>query len=338
VQSNNIARNAVLAAGFPERIPGTTVDRQCGSSQQALHFAAQGVMAGVYDVAIACGVESMSAVPMGSRSMGQDPCGPMLAARYPDGLVPQGISAELIAVRWHLSRAQLDDFAATSHARAAAAAGSGAFAGEIVPVTVGSNGTTATVAADEGIRRDTSAERLAALQPAFRSDAWSARFPQIEWSVTAGNSSQISDGASAMLVCSPDAARRLGLAPRARLHSFAVVGDDPIMMLTGVIPATQEVLRRGGLRAEDVDVFEVNEAFASVVLAWQHDLDADLARVNVHGGAIALGHPLGASGVRLAATLLNALEQRDGRYGLQAMCEGGGMANAMVIERLPAGR
>jgi acetyl-CoA acyltransferase len=271
---------------------------------------------------------------MGSRSMGQDPFGPMLAARYPEGLVPQGISAELIAARWQLSRAQLDDFAAASHARAAAAADAGAFAGEIVPVIVGSNGTTATVDADEGIRRDTSAERLAGLQPVFRSDAWSERFPQIEWSVTAGNSSQISDGASAMLICSLEAARRLGLVPRARLHSFSVVGDDPIMMLTGVIPATQQVLRRAGLRAEDIDVFEVNEAFASVVLAWQHDLDVDLDRVNVHGGAIALGHPLGASGVRLAATLLNALEQRDGRYGLQAMCEGGGMANAMVIERV----
>jgi acetyl-CoA acyltransferase len=334
VQANNIARNAVLAAGFPDKVPGTTVDRQCGSSQQAAHFAAQGVLAGAYDVAIACGVESMSAVPMGTRSMGQDPLGPMVAARYPDGLVHQGISAELIAARWHLTRAQLDDLSATSHQRAAAAADSGAFASEIVPVTVGSNGTTSTVTADEGIRRDTTAERLAALQPAFRNDAYSERFPQIDWSVTAGNSSQISDGASAMLICSPDAARRLGLTARARMHSFSVVGDDPILMLTGVIPATRMVLQRGGLRVEDIDAFEVNEAFASVVLAWQHELDADLARVNVHGGAIALGHPLGASGTRLAATLLNTLEQRDGRYGLQAMCEGGGMANAMVIERL----
>ncbi|HEV7678826.1 MAG TPA: thiolase family protein [Candidatus Dormibacteraeota bacterium] len=338
VQANNIARNAVLAAGFPEKIPGTTIDRQCGSSQQAVHFAAQGVLAGAYDVAIACGVESMSAVPMGSRTMGQDPYGSMLAARYPEGLVHQGISAELIAARWHISRADMDDLAAASHARAASAADGGAFDNEIVPVTAGSNGTTTTVTADEGIRRDTTAERLGGLRPAFLDDRWSERFPQIEWSVTAGNSSQISDGASAMLVCSPAAAARLGLQPRARLHSVAVIGDDPVMMLTGVIPATRMVLQRGGLAMNDIDVFEVNEAFAAVVLAWQQELDADLARVNVHGGAIALGHPLGASGVRLAATLLNALEQRDGRYGLQTMCEGGGMANAMVIERLPAAR
>jgi acetyl-CoA acyltransferase len=333
-QSLNIARNALLAAGFPESVPGTTVDRQCGSSQQAAHFAAQGVISGAYDVVIAAGVESMSHVPMGSQVAGFDPFGPMLAARYPEGLVPQGISAELIAARWHIGREQQDEFGLRSHRLAAEAARAGRFDREIVPVVTGSNGGRVTVTADEGIRPDATLERMGSLRPAFQSDAYAERFPQIEWSVTAGNSSQISDGAAAVLIVSPAAAERLGLRPRARFHSFAVVGDDPILMLTGVIPATRRVLDRAGLRLEDIDAVEINEAFASVVLAWQQELDADLSRVNVNGGAIAIGHPLGASGARLMTGLLNVLEQRGARYGLQTMCEGGGMANATVIERL----
>jgi acetyl-CoA acyltransferase len=292
------------------------------------------VLAGAYDVVIAAGVESISRVPMGSQVAFQDPFGPMLAARYPDGLVPQGISAELIAARWGLGREQLDEFGLRSHRLAADAAASGRFDREIVPILAGTNGERVSVTADEGIRRDSTMERLATLRPAFQSPVYAERFPQIEWVVTAGNSSQISDGAAAVLIVSPEAAERLGLRPRARFHSFAVVGDDPILMLTGVIPATRRVLDRGGLRLEDVDAVEVNEAFASVVLAWQQEPDADLSRVSVNGGGIALGHPLGASGTRLLATLVNALEQRDGRYGLQTMCEGGGMANATIIERM----
>jgi acetyl-CoA acyltransferase len=333
-QSLNIARNALLAAGFPESVPGTTVDRQCGSSQQAAHFAAQGVISGAYDVVIAAGVESMSHVPMGSQVAGFDPFGPMLAARYPEGLVPQGISAELIAAKWHLGREQLDEFGLRSHRLAAEAARAGRFDREIVPMVTGSNGTQVTVTADEGIRPDGTMERMASLRPAFQSDLYAERFPQIEWVVTAGTSSQISDGAAAVLIASPEAAERLGLRPRARFHSFAVVGDDPILMLTGVIPATRRVLDRAGLRLDDIDAVEINEAFASVVLAWQQELDADLSRVNVNGGAIAVGHPLGASGARLMTSLVNVLEQRGGRYGLQTMCEGGGMANATIIERL----
>ena len=333
-QSLNIARNALLAAGFPESVPGTTVDRQCGSSQQAAHFAAQGVISGAYDVVIAAGVESMSHVPMGSQVAGFDPFGPMLNARYPEGLVPQGISAELIAARWHIGRDQQDEFGLRSHRLAAEAARAGRFDREIVPIVTGSNGDRVTVTADEGIRPDATLERMGSLRPAFQSDAYAERFPQIEWSVTAGNSSQISDGAAAVLIVSPAAAERLGLRPRARFHSFAVVGDDPILMLTGVIPATRRVLDRAGLRLDDIDAVEINEAFASVVLAWQQEFDADLSRVNVNGGAIAIGHPLGASGARLMTSLVNVLEQRGGRYGLQTMCEGGGMANATVIERL----
>jgi len=333
-QSLNIARNALLAAGFPESVPGTTVDRQCGSSQQAAHFAAQGVISGAYDVVIAAGVESMSHVPMGSQVAGFDPFGPMLNARYPEGLVPQGISAELIAARWHIGRDQQDEFGLRSHRLAAEAARAGRFDREIVPIVTGSNGDRVTVTADEGIRPDATLERMGSLRPAFQSDAYAERFPQIEWSVTAGNSSQISDGAAAVLIVSPAAAERLGLRPRARFHSFAVVGDDPILMLTGVIPATRRVLDRAGLRLDDIDAVEINEAFASVVLAWQQEFDADLSRVNVNGGAIAIGHPLGASGARLMTSLVDVLEQRGGRYGLQTMCEGGGMANATIIERL----
>ncbi|HEX2026443.1 MAG TPA: thiolase family protein [Nitriliruptorales bacterium] len=334
-QTFNIARNAVLAAGFPETVPGTTVDRQCGSSQQAAHFAAQGVIAGAYDVAIACGVESMSRVPMGSSLAGRDPFGPRLAGRYPGGLVPQGISAELIAATWGFTREQLDELALRSHRRAAAATGEGRFQREILPIKAPqADGGVEEVATDEGIRPDTDRERLASLRPAFHDEALAERFPQIRWVITAGNSSQITDGAAALLITTPEKAEQLGLTPRARFHTFALAGDDPVMMLTGVIPATRTALQRSGLGIDDIDLFEVNEAFAPVVLAWASDTGADLERVNVNGGAMALGHPLGASGARLMTTLLHAMEQRGARYGLQTMCEGGGMANATVLERL----
>jgi acetyl-CoA acyltransferase len=335
-QSYNIGRRAVLAAGFPERVPATTVDRQCGSSQQAIAFAAQGVQSGAYDLAIGAGVESMSRVPMGSATAGvADTAGRTFHERYPEGLVPQGTAAELINAKWGIGRAELDEFAARSQELAAAAVARGAFDSEIVPVEVrDADGSTRIVAIDEG-PRTTTVEGLAALRPAFADDAMLERFPQIEWSVTAGNSSQISDGAAAVLVASSDTAARLGLRPRARVHTTVVEADDPLLMLTAVIPATEKVLRRAGLTIADIDLFEVNEAFASVVLAWARSTGADLDKVNVHGGAIALGHPLGASGARLQATLLNALEQHDVRYGLQVMCEAGGLANATIVERLP---
>jgi acetyl-CoA acyltransferase len=324
-QAMNTTRYAVLAAGLPETVPATTVDRQCGSSQQAVHFAAQGVIAGAYDVVIACGVESMSRVPMWSNvPEGADPFGPGVAARYPEGLVPQGISAELIASRWELPRSELDRFALESHARAARAWEAGAFDEEVVPVDG--------LERDESVRPETSLEALAGLKPAFEDEAMGARFPQIDWRVTAGNSSPTNDGSAAVLIVEAAVARELGLPVRAKLKSFAVVGDDPLYMLTGVIPATAKVLDKAGLTLEDIDLFEVNEAFASVVLAWQRETGADLAKVNVNGGAIALGHPLGASGARLTATLVNAMAQNDARYGLQTMCEAGGLANAMVLE------
>ncbi|MGW6442215.1 thiolase family protein [Lentzea sp. NPDC055074] len=325
-QSGNTARWAALAAGFPESVPGVTVDRQCGSSQQALHFAAQGVMAGAYDVVIASGVESMSRIPIGSQTLGKDFLGSAVGARYPEGLVPQGISAELIAHRWNLSRAQLDEFSAESHQRAATAWKNGFFDSQIVHVN--------DLATDETIRPDTTPEALAGLRPAFRAEHWEQRFPELDWRITAGNSSPVNDGAAAVLVTSEEAAARLGLTPRARVHSFAVAGDDPLLMLTGIIPATHKVLARAGLSVHDIDVFEVNEAFAPVVLAWQAETGADLAKVNVNGGAIAIGHPLGGSGARLMTTLLGTLEQTGGRYGLQVMCEAGGLANATVVERL----
>ncbi|MDG4834332.1 thiolase family protein [Solwaraspora sp. WMMD1047] len=325
-QSGNVARQAVLAAGFPESVPATTVDRQCGSSQQALHFAAQGVLAGAYDVVVAAGVESMSRIPLGAAAGGQDPFGPRFHARYPDGLVNQGISAELIADRWQLSRAALDDFAARSHQRAAAAAAAGLFTDELVPIDG--------CAADETIRPDTTAAALAGLRPAFRTPESVARFPDLDWRITAGNSSPLTDGASAALVMSEQLADRLGLRPRARFHAFAVAGADPLLMLTAPIPATRKVLDRAGLGIDDLDGYEVNEAFASVPLAWSQELGADPDRLNPRGGAIALGHPLGASGLRLTAALLGRLEQIAGRYGLLTMCEGGGLANATIIERL----
>ena len=335
-QSINIGRNAVLAAGWPETVPSTTVDRQCGSSQQSAHFAAQGVIAGAYDVVIAAGVEVMSLVPMGA-SIGQGlgmPFGPKVGERYADqgGLVPQGISSELIADKWNLSRTDLDTFAARSQQLAAQATAEGRFENEIIPVQerrldresgeiiVGDG----LVTADEGIRPDTTVDTLAKLKPAFKPDG----------KVTAGNSSQITDGASAMLIMSEEKAAQLGLTPRARFHTFALAGVDPITMLTGPIPATHKVLERSGLAMSDIDLVEINEAFASVVLAWEKELAPDMSKVNVNGGAIALGHPLGCSGAKLMATLLNELERTGGRYGLQTMCEGGGMANATIIERL----
>ncbi|MEU9844018.1 thiolase family protein [Actinomadura sp. NPDC048032] len=324
-QALNITRTAVLAAGFPESVPAMTVDRQCGSSQQALHIAAQGVQSGAYDIAIACGVESMSRVPMGSSVLpGGDPFGTLLPERYPGGLVGQGISAELIAARWDLSREELDAYAAESHRRAAEAWKNGEFDREVAW----------TGQRDETVRPATSPEILAGLRPAYRDERMAERFPEIGWKITAGNASPVNDGAAAVLVMGADVAARLGLRPRARFHAFAVTGDDPLLMLTAIIPATAKVLERGGLTLDDVDLFEVNEAFAPVVLAWARETGADLARVNVRGGAIAIGHPLGASGARLMTTLLHALEDRGGRFGLQTMCEAGGLANATVVERL----
>jgi len=335
-QTFNVARNAVLAAGLPESVPATTVDRQCGSSQQALHFAAQGVLAGSYDIAIAAGVESMSRVPMGSSMAGQDPFGSRIPARYDGGLVPQGISAELIAARWDLTRDQLDAFSASSHARAHAAAEDGRSTGRIMPLPVdrGEGSTGETLERDEGVRPGTTVETLGALRPAFQDPFWEARFPDLRWVVHAGNASQLSDGAAALLVMDRDLAESLDLTPLARVHTMTVVGDDPIMMLTGVIPATHRVLQRAGLTLDDIDAFEVNEAFAPVVLAWQRETGVDLERVNVHGGAIANGHPLGASGAKLTIALIDVLEHGGGRFGLQTMCEGGGMANATLLERL----
>jgi acetyl-CoA acyltransferase len=330
-QSGNVGRMAWLAAGLPEHVPSVTVERKCGSSQQAVHFAAQGVMAGAYDIVVVAGVESMSRVPMGVARMGMDSAGPAVTARYAPGLVPQGISAELVAARWKISREDMDEYAVRSHRLAAWAADAGGFAPEIVGISMPDG---SVVEADESIRRGTSADKLAGLGPAFLDADMAARFPEIDWSVTAGNSSQITDGASALLVTSESAASSLGLTPRARFVGFSVVGDDPLTMLTGPIPATRKLLERTGLTLDEIDHYEVNEAFASVPLAWQAELGSNPARLNPRGGAIALGHPLGASGARLMTTMLNTLEMNGGRYGLQTMCEAGGMANGTVIERL----
>ena len=321
-QAVNITRNAVLAAGFPHSVPGTTVDRQCGSSQQAAHFAAQGVIAGVYDIVIACGVELMSKNPINYAAIGEDPFGPMVAARYPDGLVGQGVSAELIAARWGLTREQLDEFSERSHRLAAASD----FSSELVDVGVG--------LADETIRPTTTVESLAGLKPAFYDEEMGKRFPEIQWRVTAGNSSPLTDGASAVLIMSEEKAAALGLTPRARFHSFGVTGSDPIEMLTGVIPVTRRILEKSRLDIDDFDTFEVNEAFACVPLAWEKETGANPELVNPRGGAIALGHALGSSGTRLLTTMVNTLEKTGGRYGLQTMCEGAGMANATIIERI----
>ena len=323
-QSVNVARNAWLAAGLPEEVPATTIDRQCGSSQQAVQFAAQGIMAGGYQLVVAGGVEHMTRVPMGSTMSGPGvPFGPAMHARYHGRLVPQGISAELITEKWGLTREEQDEFALRSHRRAAAAQDAGHLGPQLVPVEApGSDA--GWVRADEGVRRDTSMEKLAGLKPAFRPDG----------QVTAGNSSQISDGAAALLLASRAAAERLGLRPLARFVGFALAGVDPVLMLTGVIPATERVLSQTGLGMDDLDVIEINEAFASVVLAWGREVEPNWERVNPNGGAIALGHPLGASGARIMTDLVGELERGGGRYGLQVMCEGGGMANATVLERL----
>jgi len=328
-QAMNIARQAVLAAGFDEHIPGTTIDRQCGSSQQAVHFAAAGIAAGENDIVIVGGVESMSRVPLGSSASGGSPMSPRLSARYPQGLVNQGVSAELIAQRWGFDRAALDAFAAESHARAAQAWRDGFFDGTVVAVPEAPDART-----DETVREGTTVERLAGLPASFRTDAYAERFPDVEWSITPGNSSPLTDGASAALMMSADRAEQLGLTPRARFRAFDVIGDDPLFMLTGPIPATRRVLERAGLGIEDLDAYEVNEAFASVPLAWAAELGADPAKLNPRGGAIALGHALGSSGTRLLGTLLDHLEATGGRLGLQTMCEGGGMANALILERL----
>jgi acetyl-CoA acetyltransferase family protein len=337
-QSLNVARNAWLAAGLAEGVPSTTVDRQCGSSQQAIHFAAQGVMAGAYDLVVASGLEHMTRVPLGSSTAGGNPFPPSLSVRYEGKLVPQGISAELIASRWQISREEQDDLGYRSHERAARATREGWFREHLLLLKPDGGGES--LDRDEGVRMEPDRDRMRSLEPAFRSPAFEEMFPgRLGWTVTAGNSSQISDGAAAVMVASAEWAEELGLRPRARLVSFAVVGDDPVLMLTGPIPATRTVLDRAGLVLEDIDVVEINEAFASVVLAWKRELQIPAAwfdqHVNPNGGAIAMGHPVGASGARLMADLVAELERRKGRYGLQVMCEGGGMANATVLERIP---
>jgi acetyl-CoA acyltransferase len=319
-QTFDIARTAVLSAGWPESVPGTTVDRQCGSSQQALHFAAASVLAGHYDLAVAGGVESMSRVPMGSAvSAGQSPLGAGYVERYGPGFPSQGLGAEEIALRWNLNRSDADAYALQSHERAAAAADAGRFETQIVPVTV-QDGALAEV--DEGIRRGGTMETLGSLKPAFRPDGI----------ITAGNSSQISDGAAAVLVTTSERARELGLAPIARIHTAVVIGSEPTIMLTGPIPATEKALRRSGLIPADIGAFEVNEAFATVPLAWLAEIGVADKVVNPLGGAIALGHPLGGSGARLTTTLVHHMRDNGIRYGLQTMCEGGGQANATILE------
>ena len=318
-QTFDIARTAVLSAGWPESVPGTTVDRQCGSSQQALHFAAAGVVAGHYDIAVAGGVESMSRVPMGSAMLA-DPLGEDYRARYGEEFPNQGIGAEQIADQWGLSRQQLDEFALASHEKAAAAADGGAFSAQIAPVTAPEG----VVSADEGIRRGGTLEKLGSLKSAFAEDG----------KITAANASQISDGSAALLVMTSEKARELGLRPLVRVHTAVVVGSPPMPMLTGPIPATHKALQRSGLRIDEIGAFEVNEAFASVPLAWLADLGADEKALNPLGGAIALGHPLGGSGARLMTTLVHHMRDQGIRYGLQTMCEGGGQANATILELL----
>ena len=323
-QGLNVGRNAALAAGFPESVVGTTIDRQCGSSQQAAHFAAQGVIAGAYDVVVAAGVENMTRVPMGASVIKDSyPFGPEMQGRYPN-LVPQGISAELISEKWGISRDENDAFAAQSHQRAARARAEGRFDNEIVPIEVETEDGRVLFAQDEGIRPDSTVETLAKLKPAFKEDGV----------ITAGNSSQITDGSAAVLIMSEEKANQLGLRPRARFHTFALAGVDPVTMLTGPIPSTAKVLERAGMTIDQMDLVEINEAFAPVVLSWAKEHNPDMEKVNVNGGAIALGHPLGCSGARLLTTLVNELERTGGRFGLQTMCEGGGMANATIIERL----
>jgi acetyl-CoA acetyltransferase family protein len=329
-QSATPGRMGWLAAGLPAHVPAVTIDRKCGSGQQAVHFAAQGIMAGSYDIAIAGGVESMSRVPMGSARMDGDPYGERVAQLFHPGLVSQGVAAELVAARWKLDRASLDEYAVRSHRLASEARDAGAFEREIVPITTPHG----TFERDETIRDSSTVEKLGELKVVFETPELKQRFPEITWSVTAGNSSQIVDGASALLVMSRAKADELGLTPRARIHSMAVCGDDPLLMLTAPIPATRKILERSSLSLSDIDHVEINEAFAPVPLAWQSEFDIDPDKVNPRGGAIALGHPLGASGARLMTTMLHALEDNDQQLGLQLMCEAGGMANATVIERL----
>jgi acetyl-CoA acetyltransferase family protein len=325
-QGLNIGRNAVLAAGFPESVPGTTVDRQCGSSQQAIHFAAQGVMAGSYEIAIAGGVESMTRVPMGASVANGpgEPFGPAMMKRYNNAHFNQGISAEMLAERYQLTRECLDQYSLESHRRAARATQEGWFCREILPLPVETGQGSVNVSRDEGIRPDASLEKMATLKTVFKADGV----------VTAANSSQITDGAAAVLIMERSTAEKLGYKPMARFVEFAMAAEDPVLMLRAPVPATRKILERAGMRLEEIDRIEINEAFASVVLAWQKETGADMSRVNVNGGAIALGHPLGASGARLMTTLVHELERSGGRYGLQTMCEGGGMANATIIERL----
>jgi acetyl-CoA acyltransferase len=319
-QTFDIARNAVLAAGWPETVTGVTLDRQCGSSQQSVHFAAAGLVAGHYDAVVAGGVESMSRVPMGSSLGGADPFGSRFAARY-DGARPnQGVGAEMMAERWGFSRTQVDEYAVGSHEKAAAARADGRFTGQVAPVTTADG----VVSEDEGIRAGSTVASLAGLKTVFKPDGV----------ITAGNASQISDGAAALLIASEEAVHRHNLTPRARIHALAVTGADPVFMLTGPIPATGQALSRAKLEIDEIDVFEVNEAFAPVLIAWSRDTGASLARTNSTGGAIALGHPLGATGAILMTKLVHELERTGGRYGLQTMCEGGGQANATIIERV----
>ena len=328
-QAGNIGRQATLAAGLPESVPALTLDRKCGSAQQAIDSAAQGIIAGAYDVAIAGGVEMMSVVPMKMNRMGKDSEGSIFRERYPDGLVHQGIAAERIAARWQLGREELDRFSLMSHHKAAA--DQEAVKKDIVPIRLSDGGL---VDRDEGIRAESNLEKMKSLRPAFENEEMKNRFPEISWSVTAASSSQVSDGAAACLLVEEKTAARLNLSPRAYLTHFAVSGDDPLMMLTGVIPATRKILKRAGLSIDDLEAYEVSEAFASVPLAWEKELRADPERLNVFGGAIAIGHPVGASGGRLVANLLRALESSGGQYGLVTMCESGGMANASLFERV----
>jgi acetyl-CoA acyltransferase len=323
-QGLNIGRASVLIAGFPIEVPGTTINRFCGSGQQAVNFAAQGVLSGAQDVVIGAGVENMSRVPMGSDAFGpgEGAVSPKLTELYE--IIPQGNSAEMIAKKWGFSRQQLDEFAYQSHVKAGQAIQEGRFTREILPVEVKQNGTSVRFDTDEGVRIPPSREKMAQLKPSFQEDGM----------VTAGNSSQISDGAAAVLIMTREKARALGLAPRARIVAQAIVGSEPTIMLTGPIPATAKVLKKAGLQLKDIDLFEVNEAFAPVVLAWQHETGADMEKVNYNGGAIALGHPLGASGARLITTLLHELERQDARYGLSTMCIGYGMGIATIVERL----
>lgn len=327
-QSATPGRVALLGAGLPEHVPSTTIDRKCGSSQQAVHFAAQAVMSGAYEMTIACGVESMSRVPMGCGRIGADPYGSLFKQRYPQGLVSQGVASELVCHKWGLSRNDLDAFSAHSHALADAARSQGQFAREIIGVPTA----TGMVMEDETIRAGTTAEKLGQLKPSFYSDALASEYPHLQWQTTAGNSSQLSDGAAGLMIVSEKMLRQFNLKPRAKIKAFDVCGDDPFYMLTAPITSTQRILKKSGINLQDIDLYEVNEAFASVPLAWAKELQADMQKINVRGGSIALGHPLGASGARIMTSLIHALEDRGQKMGLQTMCEAGGMANTTIIE------